>query len=170
MPAPRPGPAELQAKIQDGTYVDFVRAAMTDFCFTIDPHIARDRIWFGNYTLTVNRNVAFNFFDRDPRDDSNLEPYPVVRGDRQETLDTRVRPAEDDPSADYVVPVFFLPKRAWTEAVVSMEGIVAAYPGFRTLPDTWFADEPIIVLVRDRLLKHPAVKAERAADWPELLR
>jgi hypothetical protein len=51
-----------------------------------------------------------------------------------------------------------------------MEGILTDYEGLRTLPDVYFADEPVVALVRNRLLKHPAVQAERASDWPSFLK
>lgn len=150
-------------------YVDYVRAAMRDFCFTVDPHTGRDRTWFGSHTLTINRNVAFNFFDRDVSNDEGLEPFPVVRSDRTESLEVRVRPEPDDPSADFVVPVFHLERREYEAAVRSLDAIHAAAAGLRTIPDVCFDGEPVIRLAREKLLVHPAVKAERAADWPDLL-
>ncbi|MBI4564883.1 MAG: hypothetical protein HY716_09360 [Planctomycetes bacterium] len=165
----KPTRGELLAKMADGSFLDYARSVMDDFCFTIDLHQGEDRIWFGSHTLTVNRNVAFNFFDRDVSKDEGLEPFPVVRAERSETMEVRVRPFPDDPSSDYVVPVFHLEKDAYDRAIASMDRILADYEGIRTIPDVFFADEPVIALVRDRLLKHPPVAAERSADWPSFL-
>jgi hypothetical protein len=159
---------ELAAKAGSKEYVDFVKAAMRDFCFTINEHGGRDRLWFGTHTVTVNRNVAFNFFDRDVSNDEGLEPYPVVRSERTETVEVTVRPEPDDPSADYVVPVFHLERKEWTEVLRSIQDIHARLAGLRTVPDVCFEGEPLIRFLREKL-DHPAVKAERAADWPDLL-
>ena len=169
-PKPIPTLDDLAARAAAPGFVDFVRAAMRDFCFTVDPHDGRERTWFGSHTLTINRNVAFNFFDRDVTNDEGLEPYPVVRSDRTETVELRVRPEPDDPSADFVVPVFHLDRREFEAAVRSLDAIIAAAPGLRTIPDVCFDGEPAIRLAREKLLVHPAVKAERAADWPDFLR
>lgn len=166
----RPTRTELEARVRDGSYGAFVRGEMKDFCFTIDRHEGKDRVWFGSHTVSVNRNLAFNFFDRDPRDDKGLEPFPVVRGERSETPDVRVRPYEDDPSSEYVVPMFVVPRADYDACVRSMEEILGEYEGMRTLPDVYFAESPVVALLRDRLLKHPAVQAERASDWPSFLR
>ena len=161
---------ELAARMGDRDYVDFVKAAMRDFCFTVNPHEGRDRTWFGTHTLTINRNVAFNFFDRDVSNDEGLEPFPVVRSDRTETVEVTVRPEPDDPSADYPVAVFHVVRGDYDTIVRSLRAIDERAAGLRTIPDVCFEDEPAIQFVRQKLLPHPAVKAERAADWPELLR
>lgn len=168
-PASPPTLDDLAARAGSKDYLDFVKAAMRDFCFSISPHDGRERTWFGVFTLTINRNVAFNFFDRDISGDEAVEPFPVVRSDRTETVELRVRPEPDDPSADYVVPVFNLERPEFDAAVRSLEEIDARLAGLRTVPDVCFDDEPAIRLVRDKLLIHPAVKAVRAADWPDLL-
>ena len=160
---------ELADRAGSKDYVDFVRAAMRDFCFSISTHEGRDRTWFGSHTVTINRNVGFNFFDRDVSNDEGLEPYPVVRSERTETVDVRIRPEPDDPSADYVVPVFQLERKEYDDAVRSIEDIDGRLAGLRTVPDVCFEGEPLIRLLREKLLTHPAVKAERAADWPDLL-
>lgn len=166
---PAPTLDELRDRAGSKDYVDFVKSAMRDFCFSISPHEGRERTWFGVCTVTVNRNVAFNFFDRDITDDDAIEPFPVVRSDRNETVEVRVRPEPDDPSADYVVPVFHLERKDFDAAVRSLGGIDAQLGGLRTVPDVCFDDEPGIKLLREKLLPHPAVKAERKADWPDLL-
>ncbi len=167
--APPPSLEDLAARAGTNDYLDFVKAAMRDFCFSISAHAGRDRTWFGSHTVTINRNVAFNFFDRDVSSDEAIEPFPVVRWERTETVDIRVRPEPDDPSADYVVPVFHLERKEYDAAVRSLEEIDARLAGLRTVPDVCFDDEPAIRLIREKLLVHPAVKAERKADWPELL-
>ena len=167
---PVPTLDELAARAGDRDYVDFVRAAMRDFCFTISPHDGRERTWFGSHTLTLNRNVAFNFFDRDVSSDEGIEPFPVIRSDRTETVEVRVRPEPDDPSADYVVPVFHLVRGDYDAVVRSLEEIDARAAGLRTIPDVCFDGEPAIKCVREKLWIHPAVKAERAADWPSFLK
>jgi hypothetical protein len=161
---------ELHARAAGREYIDFVRSAMRDFCFTIDPHTGRDRTWFGSHTITINRNVAFNFFDRDVSSDENLEPFPVIRSDRTESMETRIRPEPDDPSADYVVHVFHLVRGDYDAALRSMDDILERAGGLRTIPDLCFENEFAIRLVREHLLPHPAVKAERAADWPAFLK
>lgn len=166
---PVPTLDELARRAGSKDYDAFVKAAMRDFCFSISAHTGRDRTWFGSHTLTINRNVAFNFFDRDIAGDEGIEPFPVVRSDRTETVDVRVRPEPDDPSADTVVPVFRLERREYDEAVRSLEDIDGRLAGLRTIPDVCFEDEPAIRLARQKLLAHPAVKAERKADWPDLL-
>src|SRR5688572_3582202 len=166
---PIPSLDDLAARAGSKDYVEFVKAAMRDFCFSISAHAGRDRTWFGSHTLTINRNVAFNFFDRDVTADEGLEPFPVVRSERTETVEVRVRPEPDDPSADYVVPVFQVEKADYDAAVRSMEEIDARLAGLRTVPDVCFDDAPVILLARQKLLVHPAVKAERGADWPNLL-
>jgi hypothetical protein len=167
MPAPTLDDLARLAGSKD--YTEFVKSAMRDFCFSISAHAGRDRTWFGSHTLTLNRNLAFNFFDRDVSLDEGLEPFPVVRSDRTETVEIRVRPEPDDPSADFVVPVFHIERRDYDQAVRSLEDIEARLAGLRTVPDVCFDGEPVIRLVREKLLSHPAVKAERAADWPDLL-
>jgi hypothetical protein len=166
---PIPTLDDLAERAGSKDYVDFVKSAMRDFCFSISAHEGRDRTWFGSHTLTINRNVAFNFFDRDVTNDEGLEPYPVVRSDRTETVEVRVRPEPDDPSADFVVPVFLLEKSEYDAAIRSLQEIDARLAGLRTVPDVCFDDAPVIKLAREKLLVHPAVKAERAADWPDLL-
>ena len=169
-PSPPPTIEELRARFAGKDYIDFVRAAMREFCFTIDRHIGRDRTWFGSHTITINRNVAFNFFDRDVTSDENLEPFPVIRSDRTESMETKIRPEPDDPSADYVVHVFHLVRDDYNSALRSMNDILDRVGELRTIPDVCFENEFAIRLVRDHLLPHPAVKAERASDWPDLLR
>src|SRR5688572_18637738 len=166
---PPPTLDELAGRAGTKDYVDFVKAAMRDFCFSISPHSGRDRLWFGSHTLTINRNIAFNFFDRELAGDEAIEPFPVVRSDRTETVDVTVQPEPDDSSADYVVPVFRLDRKEYDAAVRSLDDIDARLAGLRTVPDVCFFDEPAIKLVRFKLLVHPAVKAERKADWPDLL-
>lgn len=160
---------ELAAKANEKDYVDFVKSAMRDFCFSINLHAGPQRTWFGVYTLTINRNVAFNFFDRDIAGDDAIERFPVVRGERTETVEIRVRPEPDDPSADYDVPVFNLERKEFDTAIRSLHDIHERLAGLRTVPDVCFDDEPVIQLVREKLLVHPSVKADRAADWPDLL-
>jgi hypothetical protein len=92
-----------------------------------------------------------------------------VRSERNETVELRVRPEPDDPSADYVVPAFHLERKDFDAAVRSLYEINAQLGGLRTVPDVCFEDAPAIKLLREKLLTHPAVKAERAADWPDLL-
>lgn len=169
MAPPTPTIDDLAGLAGTKEYLDFVKAAMRDFCFSISAHEGRERTWFGSHTLTINRNVAFNFFDRELGNDEGIEPYPVVRSDRTETVEVRVRPEPDDPSADYVVPVFHLERKEYDAAVRSLEEIDARLAGLRTVPDVCFYEEPAIRLAREKLLVHPAVKAERAADWPDLL-
>src|SRR5688572_25761215 len=166
---PIPSLDDLAARAGSKDYVEFVKSAMRDFCFSISAHAGRDRTWFGSHTLTINRNIAFNFFDRDVTADEGLEPFPVVRSERTETVEVRVRPEPDDPSADYVVPVFHLERKEFDSILQSLGGIDARLAGLRTVPDVCFEDEPAIKLVREKLLAHPAVKAERKADWPDLL-
>jgi len=168
-PSAPPTIEELHARFAGKDYIEFVRSAMREFCFTIDPHIGRDRTWFGSHTITINRNVAFNFFDRDVSSDESLEPFPVVRSDRTETVETKIRPEPDDPTADYVVQVFHLGRGDYGAALRSMNDILDRAGGLRTIPDVCFENEFVIRLVREHLLPHPAVKAERAADWPDLL-
>jgi len=160
---------ELAAHARSRHYIDFVKAAMRDFCFSISSHTGRDRTWFGSHTVTINRNIAFNFFDRDVSNDEGLEPYPVVRSDRTETVEVKISPEPDDPSADYVVAVFHLERREYDAVVRSLDAIEVRLEGLRTVPDVCFEDEPAIKLIREKLLNHPAVKAERSADWPDLL-
>ena len=166
---PVPTLDELAARTGSRDYVDYVKSAMRDFCFTVNPHVGRERTWFGIYTLTINRNVAFNFFDRDIAGDEAIEPFPVVRSERTETVEIRVRSEPDDPSADHDVTVFNLERKEFDQAIRSLHDIGERTAGLRTIPDVCFDDEPAIRLVREKLLKHPAVKAERAADWPDLL-
>jgi hypothetical protein len=166
---PAPTLDELAARAGSKDYTDFVKAAMRDFCFSISLHTGRERTWFGVYTLTINRNVAFNFFDRDISGDEQIERFPVVRSERTETVEIRVRPEPDDPSADYVVPVFNLERKEFDEAIRSLHDIDERLAGLRTIPDVCFDDEPLIKLAREKLLRHPAVIADRAADWPDLL-
>ena len=166
---PAPTLADLRARAAGKDYLEFVRSAMRDFCFTIDAHAGRDRTWFGSHTLTINRNTAFNFFDRDVSSDEGLEPFPVVRSDRTEAVEVRVRPFPDDPSADFVVTAFHLERRDYGAAVRSMDEILAAAEGLRTIPDVCFEDAFAVRLARELLLPHPAVKAERVSDWPDLL-
>ena len=161
---------ELAERAGSKDYVDFVKAAMRDFCFSISLHEARERTWFGVYTLTINRNIAFNFFDRDISGDEAIERFPVVRSERTETVEIRVRPEPDDASADYVVPVFNLERKEFDAAIRSLHDIDELLAGLRTIPDVCFDNEPAIKLVREKLLPHPAVKAERAADWPAFLK
>jgi len=167
MPPPRLD--ELRSRSGRPDYTEFVRSAMRDFCFTINPHQGQDRVWFGSFTVTINRNVAFNFFERDVSGDDALEPFPVVRADRSETVEVRVRPHPDDPSADYVVPMFQLEKKEYDGAIRSMEEILGQAGDLRTIPDVCFEEAPLLILLRRRLMVHPAVKAERAADWPSFL-
>lgn len=161
--------AQLDEKRRDGTYEDYVRSVMTDFCLTIDRHTGRERTWFGAYTLTVNRNVAFCFFDRDVEGDPGLEPYPVVAGESSRDIELRVQPEATDPSSAYRVPAFVLGPGDFEAAVESMERILAEYPGLRTLPDSYFPEEPIVRLLHERLLRHPSVVQDREGDWPPLL-
>jgi len=160
---------ELRARAGRPDYPDFVRSAMRDFCFTINAHHGQDRVWFGSFTVTINRNVAFNFFERDVSGDDALETFPVVRADRSETIEVRVRPHPDDPTADYVVTLFQLEKKEYDRAIRSMEEILGQVGDLRTIPDICFEEAPLLVLLRERLMPHPAVKAERAADWPSFL-
>ena len=160
---------ELAERTGTKDYVDFVKSAMRDFCFSISLHEGRERTWFGVYTLTINRNIAFNFFDRDISGDDAIERFPVVRSERTETVEIRVRPEPDDPSADYVVPVFNLERKEFDAAIRSLHDINELLGGLRTVPDVCFDDEPVIQLVRQKLLVHPAVKEDQAADWPDLL-
>jgi len=159
---PRPTRDELEARVRDGTYEKHARAAMKDFCFTVTKHEGKQRTWFGEYTVTLNRNVAFNFFPRDMRDDPDAEPYAVVRGERTETLEMRVR------SQDAPVPVFMLSPDDYGTAVDSIERIKEEIGDLRLLPDAYFADTDIVRLLV-RLAGHPSVRAERGADWPPLL-
>ena len=167
--APAPTLDELATLTGTKEYDPFVKAAMRDFCFSISLHAGRERTWFGVYTLTINRNVAFNFFDRDISGDDAIERFPVVRSERTETVDIRVRPEPDDPSADYDVPVFNLERKEFDAAIRSLHDIDERLAGLRTIPDVCFDNEPVIQLARQKLLVHPTVKAERAADWPDLL-
>jgi hypothetical protein len=167
---PAPSLKELRARSERKDYAEFVRGAMRDFCFTINAHTGQDQVWFGTFTVTINRNVAFNFFERDVSGDDALEPFPVVRGERTEAVEVRVRPHPDDPSADYVVPVFRLEKREYDQVMRSMGEILRQVGDLRTIPDVCFEDEPLIALICGKLLTHPAVKAERAADWPSFLK
>ncbi|MBI2932311.1 MAG: hypothetical protein HYY16_11725 [Planctomycetes bacterium] len=166
----RPTRQELEALLKEGAYEEHVRAAMKDFCFTITRHEGKHRVWFGDASVTINRNVTFNFFTTDVREDPGLEPYPVVRGERTETVEIRVRLVADDPSAEYVVPVFYLSPQEFRAALDSMEHIKADYGDLRILPDAYFEDTEIVQLLAQRLLQHPKVKEERAADWPSLLK
>lgn len=168
--ATRPPAAQLLKMVEDGTYQQHVRSAMEDFCFTIDVHEGRDRAWFGSYTVAINRNIAFSFFDRDVTDDPGLEPYPVVQGERTEAREIRVRHEPEDPSTETVVVAFYLAPSEYRAAVDSIQAIKAEYRDLRTIPDVYFADSPLIRLLKTHLLVHPRVQADRAADWPDLLR
>jgi hypothetical protein len=159
---------ELHAHREDGTYLDFVKSVMKDFCFTIDRHHAKERVWFGSHTITINRNIAFNFFDRDVTADEALEPCPVMRGERLLIQEVRVNPEPDDPSAAYTVVCFTLDAKAYDGAVRSMDEILAEVGDLRTIPDVCFDDAPVIRLVR-QLLDHPRLRKDREADWPDLL-
>lgn len=160
---------ELEKKLDDGTYLDFVRSVMKDFCLTVDRHAGKDRTWFGDYTVTINRNVAFSFFAQDATADPGLEPYPVIRGDRTETRTVRVRSEPDDPSSEMQFPAFFLGPADWRAVVESLEQIKNDYGDLRTLPDAYFEDTALIRALR-AFLEHPQVQADRKADWPSLLR
>jgi hypothetical protein len=166
----RPTADELLALAEEGTLEERARADMKAFCFRVERREGRDKIWFGEWTVTVNRNSAFNFFTTDVRDDPGLEPFPVIRAERTEVRDVRVRPDPDDPSVDYVVPAFFLAAPDYRAAVESMGRINDGYGEVRLLADAWFADEYIVKLLSERLMGHPAVQADRASDWPPLLR
>lgn len=165
----RPSADELRRRMDDGTYEESARAAMKDFCFRVDHRQGRDKTWFGEWSVVVNRNVAFNFFPSDVRDDPGLEPYPVIRSERTEWRDVRVRPDPEDPASEYVVPVRLLAAPEYRAAVESMARIHDEYRDVRLLADAWFDEEHIVLLVRN-LLTHPPVKADREADWPSLLR
>ena len=164
----RPSRAELEAKVKDGTYVEFVKSQMQDFCFTINRHTGKERTWFGSHSLTINRNISFSFFDRDVAEDAGLEPHPVIRADATRTVEIRMAAAEDDPSSAYTVVAFYMERRVFDEALLAMESILEEYGGLRTLPDRYFEDSPIVNLAQV-LLAHARVKADRAADWPDLL-
>jgi len=158
----RPTREKLLELAAGGSLEERVRAAMKDFCFTLTIHEGKQRTWFGDCTVTVNRNVAFNFFTADVREDPGLEPYPVIRSERTETVNVR--------ASDGTVPAFYLAAPEWRSAVESILRLAAGYADIRLLPDAWFEDEPIVRLLRQRLLIHPAVRSERGADWPPLLR
>ncbi len=158
----RPTREKLLELADDGSLEEQVRAAMKDFCFTITIHVGKQRTWFGDCTVTINRNTAFNFFTADVREDPGLEPYPVIRGERTETVNLR--------GPEGVVPAFYLAAPEWRAAVESVQRLAADYADVRLLPDAWFEDEPVVRLLRQRLLTHPAVQGERGADWPPLLR
>ncbi len=164
----RPSRAELKAKVEDGSYLDFVKSQMTDFCFTINYHDGKDRAWFGSHTLTINRNIAFNFFDRDVAEDEGLEPHPVILAEATRTVEIRVAAAADDPTSAYTVVAFYLDRRTYEEVLRSMQSILEEYEGLRTLPDSYFAGTSVVKLAQS-LLAHARVKADRAADWPDLL-
>jgi hypothetical protein len=159
---PRPTREELTRLAEDGSLEERARAEMKSFCFTLTAHSGKQRVWFGDCSVTINRNSAFNFFPGEVQIDAGLEPFPVIRADRHETRDLR--------TPETVVAAFYLPAAEWRAAVESIARILDAYPDVRLFPDAWFEDEPIVALLRDRLLKHPAVIAERDADWPPLLR
>ncbi len=164
----RPTRSELEAKRSDGTYLDFVKSQMADFCFTVDRHEGKEKVWFGSHTLSINRNIAFNFYSSDIRDDDGIEPYPVIRADAARIVDIRVSPDDDDPSAAYTVTAFYIDRHEYDDAIKSMDDVLEEYGDLRTLPDVWFPDAAVVRLVQ-RLLQHPRVKADREADWPQLL-
>lgn len=166
----RPTRDELERLVEEGVYQDRMRSAMRDFCFTIARHDAKQRLWFGNYSVTINRNVTFSFFSRDVRDDPGLEPFPVIRGEHTEVLPIRVRPDPTDPSDDTLVHLFLLAPDIWRTTLHSIERITNDYAALRILPDVYFEDEPLVQLLTERLLTHPAVIADRVADWPSLLK
>ncbi len=145
-----------------------MRAAMKDFCFTVNRYEGKERLWFGDYSVSINRNIAFNFFPHNVRDDESVDPYPVIRGDRTETPLVHVSPVPDDPSADFTIPFFYLAAQDYRALVETMEAIRTEYVDLRLLPDTYF-EETILVRTIQKWLAHPTVKAERGADWPSLL-
>jgi len=159
---------DLLSHRDDGTYVEFVKSVMKDFCFTIDRHTVRDRAWFGSHTITINRNIAFNFFDHDVTDDEALEPCPVIRGDAPRITEVRINPEPGDPTAAFTVVCFTLDPRTWDGAIRSMEEILAEVDELRTIPDVCFPDAPAVRLVQ-QFLDHPRLRSDREADWPDLL-
>lgn len=164
----RPTRAELLQHWDEGSYLDFVKSAMKDFCFTVDRHTGKERVWFGSHTVTLNRNVAFNFFDHDVRDDDGLESFPVIRSDAPQTPTFKVLADPDDPTSAYNVTAFYIERSAYDAAIASLDEISKEYDGLRMLPDVCAEDSPAIALIRDRFLVHPAVQAERKDDWPSL--
>jgi hypothetical protein len=159
---------ELEKKRADGTYLEYVTSVMKDYCLTVQRHEGRQRAWFGTYTVTINRNVAFNFFEHDVAADTGLEPFPVIRSDASRAVSIKVNPHPDDPSAAYSVVAFYTEAKVYGEAVLAMEAILEEYGDLRTLPDAYFEGSALRKLLDERLLRHPAVEAERAGDWPSL--
>ena len=68
-----------------------------------------------------------------------------------------------------VVVGFYLAPLDYRAVIYSIEEIKEEYGDLRVLPDVYFADTALVKLLTERLLAHPRVREERAADWPPLL-
>ncbi|MEZ6183595.1 MAG: hypothetical protein R3F62_01125 [Planctomycetota bacterium] len=137
------------------------------FLFGVEDHRQEEERWGGELRITVNRNLTVHFapgFDPNMPDREALPQFVVMpdaarAGTSEDTTTTL------DDGDSFAGVVYFLDPDDYEVYVEELAEIQAEYPDFDLIPDTYFLDREVLGYLRDVVLKHATVVAEREYDF-----
>lgn len=144
-------------------------AERNEFLFAVsDRRSALGSEWGGEVRLLVNQNIVLHFvpsFNAEMRDLEELPQFVVFADDERDGED-RTHCFEGVKDLDpFDGVVFYVNHALYGKLVRELVEAAERYGDFPLLPDSLFAGSSFVGLVTNRVLDHPAVRAEREYDF-----
>ncbi|MCA8922777.1 MAG: hypothetical protein KDD82_13265 [Planctomycetes bacterium] len=137
------------------------------FLFGVEDHREEPERWGGEFRVSVNRNLNVHFargFTADMPDHDSL-PQFVVMADEERAGTSQDTSTTLDDGDSFAGVIYYLDPDDFEIYAEELSEVCAEYPDFDLVPDTYFLDREVLGYLRDVVLKHATVVAEREYDF-----
>ena len=137
------------------------------FVFGVEDHRDEAERWGGEFRVSINRNLTVHFapaFTPEMPDAASLPQFVVFPdAERAGTAEETTTTLEDGDS--FAGVIYYLDPDDYAIYAEELSEICAEFPEFDLVPDTYFLEREVIGYLRDVVLKHATVVAEREYDF-----